>query len=188
MSRQIVLASTSPRRKQLLQQTGLDFEVIPSGYEEDMTLPLSPAKLVKQLSFGKASEIAEKYPEAIVIGGDTIVSFGGEVMSKPQDAAEARATLLKLRGQKTQVFTGVTIICKATNQILQDVSVSDVYLYDMTEKEVDEYIATGEPLDKAGSFGVIGKGYVYISRIEGEYTGVCGLPLPLVWRMLQQIR
>lgn len=185
--RRLILASTSPRRKQLLEQIGLEFEVIPSDYEEDMTLQLAPEELVKLLARGKAIEIADKYPDAIVIGADSIVAFEGSVFGKPKTETEAREMLRELSGKMNQVITGTAVLCRETSQEFVVASPSNVHLVHMSEQDIDEYIATGEPMDKAGAFAVQGKGAKYIERIEGDYTAVVGLPLPLLWQILKQI-
>jgi septum formation protein len=185
--RQIILASTSPRRKQLLQQAGIEFTVVPSNFEEDMTLPLAPSELVKQLALGKANEVAEKYPDAIVIGADTIVVLKNQVLGKPKDEADARKTLQKLSGTTNEVITGMAVLCASTNQKFLVASSSTVFMAEISETELDDYIASGEPMDKAGSYAAQGAGSIFVERIEGDFTSVIGLSVSQVWRLLKQI-
>lgn len=175
--RKIILASTSPRRKKLLSRIGLPFEVQASDYEEDMKLDLTPKELVKHLSKGKAEAVAKNYEDAIVIGADSIVVHKNEVFGKPTSTAEAKEMLKKLSGTVHSVITGFTIIDTKTNKSVSQAIEAKIYFREVTEEEMDAYIKTGEPMDKAGAYAVQGLGAIFVEKIEGDFTGVIGLPL-----------
>lgn len=187
MNRQLILASGSPRRKQLLEQIGLEFTVVPSAYEEDMTLPMDPEILAKHLAHGKAAEVADKYSQAVVIGADSMVIFDGEVIGKPKSEDEAKEMLKRLSGKKNQVVTGLSVICRESGQELAAATITDVYLRAISGDEIEEYVASGEPLDKAGSYAVQDRGGVFVEKIVGDYSGIVGLPLAPLWHLLQEI-
>ncbi|MCR4311560.1 MAG: Maf family protein [Candidatus Taylorbacteria bacterium] len=172
----IILASTSPRRKEILEKMGVAFQVVASKYEEDMSLPLSPSDLVKHLAMGKAVDVANRFPECLVIGADTIVVLGDEVMGKPHTNDVAEEMLKKLSGKKHQVITGLAIIYKEGGVMINEVMPTSVYVKNLNKKEISEYIATGEPLDKAGAYAVQGLGGALIEKTEGDYWNLVGLP------------
>ncbi|MDD3367283.1 MAG: Maf family protein [Lachnospiraceae bacterium] len=184
----IILASGSPRRKELLEQIGLAFQVIPAQGEEKGTKE-NPAELVQELSYQKALEIAEgklKDDHTVIIGADTVVSYWGNVMGKPVDEADAKRMLLLLQNQTHQVYTGVTLFW-LENGIRHHVSFNectDVTVYPMEEKQIQDYIESGEPMDKAGAYGIQGRFAAYIQAICGDYTNVVGLP---VGRLYQEL-
>jgi septum formation protein len=187
MNRRIILASSSPRRKDILTQIGLTFTIVPSEYEEDMSLDLAPEALAKTLSLGRAAAVAELHPDAVVIGADTLISFNGKVYGKPKSKDDARYMLQMLSGNMHEVITGISVVCKATAQTLTEASVSKVHFVTLSSEDIEDYIASGEPLDKAGSYAVQGRGARYIERIEGEYTGIVGLPASLLMELLKKI-
>jgi septum formation protein len=175
--RKILLASGSPRRKEILAKLGLPFEVQVSSYEEDMTHPLPPEELAVFLSAGKARAVAEAYPDAVVIAADSFVAHDGKVIGKPKSEAEAKATLQMLRGTDHRVITGVTIAC---GEIAQETSFYDnvsVIMRDISDDDIDAYIKTGEPMDKAGAYALQERGAIFIDRIEGDFFTAMGLPL-----------
>ncbi|MEK7540947.1 MAG: Maf family protein [Patescibacteria group bacterium] len=175
--KKIILASQSPRRKELLLQIGLDFEIDPSNYEEDMTLKMNPAKLAEHLSLGKARDVAKRYKDAIVISADTIVAVGNEVFGKPKTPERAKYMLEKLSGRAHSIITGFTIIdTKSSKQISNSVE-TKVYFKNLSEQEIDSYIATGEPLDKGGGYAIQGKAALFVEKIEGDYFNIVGLPI-----------
>jgi len=184
--KKIILASTSPRRKQLMELLGLPFEIMPSEYEEDMTLPMTPGELAKHLSFGKAKAVAGKNDHAIVIGSDTFVSFENQVLGKPHTGERAREMLRMLSGKKHTIFSGLAIIDTDSGKTITDVSTTDVYFATMSEDEIDFYVNTKEPLDKAGAYALQEKGSAFIQRIDGDYQGAIGLSLRLVVRYLKE--
>ncbi len=173
----IILASASPRRKELLEKIILKFDVEPSDYEEAFNTHLIPHELVKTLSREKAEAVARKHRYAVIIAADTIVVLGGKIMGKPHSATEARKMLRALSGKPHAVITGFTIIDAEKNKTLSKSVETKVYLKKLTLKEIDAYVKSGEPLDKAGAYAIQGVGSVIVERIEGDYYNVVGLPL-----------
>ncbi|MDQ3076184.1 MAG: Maf family protein [bacterium] len=184
-NKRIILASTSPRRKELLAKTGLLFEVLPGSYEEDMSLPMSPTELAKYLSKGKAEAVATENPEAVVIGADTFLSFEGQVLGKPHTKERAKEMLNMLNGKQHSVITGVTVIEKASDKIISETFESKVTFKNLTDEEIDRYIATGEPLNRAGAYAIQGGGDKFIEKIEGDYDLIVGLPVLEVVKILK---
>ena len=178
----IVLASGSPRRKELLAKTGLKFSVVVSGGEEKAETS-DPAETVEKLSLDKASAVAdllqaEKEPQ-LIIGADTVVACDGEILGKPSDREDAFRMLWKLQGQTHQVYTGVTLLLKKkhTWQAHTFSEKTDVQFYPVSREELLAYIETGEPMDKAGSYGIQGGFGIYVKGICGDYNKVVGLPV-----------
>lgn len=184
--RKIILASTSPRRIQALELLGLTFEAVASGYEEDMTREVSPRELVAELALGKAQTVAGVYPDALVIGGDTIVVFEKQVMGKPHTPEKAVEMLKTLRGQTHQVMTGLAIIDTATGKTKTDVCVNDVTFRNYSDREISNYVATGEPLDRAGAYAIQGYASLFVKEIRGDYQGVLGLSIATLAGMLRE--
>lgn len=182
----IILASQSPRRRELLTQMGLLFEILPSDNEEILDMTLSPEDAIAELSKQKAMDVWERSaPDAVVIAADTMVISGDEIMGKPQNADDAFRMLKKLSGSTHQVITAVTLI-KADASDTR-VSVTDVTFRSLSDSEILRYIDSGEPMDKAGAYGIQEKGAVLVSRIEGDFYGVMGLPVCLVKQMLDDM-
>ena len=178
----IVLASGSPRRQELLAKTGLKFSVVVSGGEEKAETS-DPAETVEKLSLDKASAVAdllqaEKEPQ-LIIGADTVVACDGEILGKPSDREDAFRMLWKLQGQTHQVYTGVTLLLKKkhTWQAHTFSEKTDVQFYPVSREELLAYIETGEPMDKAGSYGIQGGFGIYVKGICGDYNNVVGLPV-----------
>ena len=184
----LILASASPRRKELLGKTGLDFEIIPAKGEEIVTKSL-PWEVVEELSFQKAKEIADKQTEeCIVIGSDTIVAKGEKIMGKPKDEADAYQMLSEIAGNVHQVYTGVTLIRTGANpKVITFAEKTDVHLYPMNDEEISAYIATKDPMDKAGAYGIQGDFAIHVKGIEGDYYNVVGLPIGKVYQELKQL-
>lgn len=174
---QLILASQSPRRRYLLEQAGLTFAVIPSSFDEDSVELANPADYVKTLAEAKADAVAQKYPDSWVIGADTIVTIDKTVLGKPGNPREARQMLVRLSGQSHFVFTGYAIICKNKQTGICNAIKTDVQFKDLTGDEIDWYIQTGEPFDKAGAYAIQGMGTFLVRRINGSYTNVVGLPV-----------
>ena len=173
----LILASKSPRRRYLLEKAGLSFSVIPSDIDET-TVPLLPPEVyVRVLSEAKAEFIAKKYPEKWVIGADTIVLKDGVVLGKPGSIDEARSMLKQLSGQTHQVFTGYSVLCKAKNRKFSETVQTEVLFKNLTDEEIEWYIRTKEPFDKAGAYAIQGLGTFLVKRINGSYTNVVGLPV-----------
>jgi len=175
--KKIILASTSPRRKELLEKTGLKFEIVSSDYEEDMGLKMKPLALAKYLSRGKAEAVAKKYKNHVIIAADTFVALGDELLGKPRTTTEAETMLKKISGKIVSIITGYTVFDTSSNKKISRVSEAKVHIKKLTAEEIKNYIKTKEPLDKAGAFAVQGIGAVLIKKIEGDFFGIVGLPL-----------
>jgi septum formation protein len=173
----LILASNSPRRRELLTQAGLIFSVIPSEVDEHEVTISEPDVFVRTLAESKAVDIAEKHPDNWVIGADTIVVIEKQILGKPASADAARDMLRRLSGNVHQVFTGYCICCKREERIFTDAVKTDVRFKNLSEAEIEWYIQTGEPFDKAGGYGIQGIGSFLVKSIEGSYTNVVGLPV-----------
>ena len=184
----LILASASPRRKELLAKTGLSFDIIPAKGEETIT-KIIPAEVVMELSLQKAKEIADLQTEdCIVIGADTIVAKGDTIMGKPKDEADAFRMLDMISDDCHQVYTGVTIIRTGERaEIITFAEKTDVYLYPISEKDIRAYIESGDPMDKAGAYGIQGDFAVHVKGIQGDYYNVVGLPIGRVYQELQRM-
>ncbi len=179
--KRIILASGSPRRRELLAYILPEFDVIPSGIEEIASG--SPAQQVEKLAADKAADIAAKHPDAVVIGADTLVAVDAQVLGKPADAEEAAAMLKLLSGRTHTVYTGVAVVSNSKTQTL--VESTQVTFCALSDGEIREYIATGEPMDKAGAYGIQGYGGKYITGIDGCFFNVMGLPLNRLYNLLK---
>ncbi len=173
----LILASESPRRNDLLRQAGLTFTVVPSSVDERPISGASPEEHVRRLAEAKASQIAEDYPEDWVIGADTIVVLGKDVLGKPRTKAQARHMLQALSGKKHRVLTGYCICCRDVRHRFSEVVETSVFFKRLSKREIEWYIGTKEPFDKAGAYGAQGVGCFLIKRLEGSYTNVVGLPV-----------
>ncbi len=175
--RKIVLVSTSPRRKEILRITGLDFAVCASDYEEDITLSLKPRELARFLSRKKAEAVAHKYKNAITIAADTFIVFKNRLLGKPHTGKEAEKMLRMLNGKAHSVITGFTIMDTGSNKILSRSVETKVYFKKLGREEISAYVRSKEPLDKAGAYAIQGLGAVFIDKIDGDFFNVMGLPL-----------
>ena len=172
----IILASQSPRRRELLERMGLTkFEIIPARGEERAEAGLSPARLVEELSRHKAAEVSAAHPDALVIAADTVVAAGDRVLGKPRSVQEAEEMLSLLSGREHQVCTGVTV--RLGERALTEHEETAVRFRPLTGAEIAAYAATGEPMDKAGAYGIQGRGCVLVEGIRGDYYNVMGLPV-----------
>lgn len=185
---ELILASASPRRKELLEKIGLPFTVQPAKGEERITQK-SPADVVMELSRQKAEEIAAAQTEdCIIIGADTVVARGEKIMGKPKDAADAKQMLRSIADDCHQVYTGVTLIRTGAHpQSVTFQEKTDVCLYPISDAELDAYIASGDPMDKAGAYGIQGDFAIYVKRIAGDYYNVVGLPIGRVYQELKRM-
>nr|WP_177297268.1 Maf family protein [uncultured Blautia sp.] len=177
--RKIILASASPRRRELLAGAGVQFDVCPADCEERITC-CEPEEVVKELSEQKALAVAFPAEEGtVIIGSDTIVSCNGKILGKPMDEEDAVSMLLMLQGHTHQVYTGVTVLEYKSGQwqVHTFAERTDVSFYPVSEQEIREYVKTGEPMDKAGSYGIQGLFGIYVKAISGEYSNVVGLPV-----------
>jgi septum formation protein len=182
----IILASASPRRKELLQRIGLKFKVDPSNYEENISSELEPHELAKSLSLEKAKLVAEKHMNALVIAADTFIVFEGKILGKPRTETEAKEMLETISGRQHSVITGFTIIDAANNKALSKAVETKVYIRKLSSNEIDAYVESKEPLDKAGAYAIQGLGSVIVEKIEGDYFNVVGLPLSALTETLKE--
>jgi septum formation protein len=180
----LVLASASPRRQELLRNAGITFEVQPANIPED-PLPGEAAKdYVERLAREKALAIASQRPQDVVLGADTVVVVDGQLLGKPSDAADAARMLRMLSGRKHEVITGVCVVVRGQSKVASETT--RVTMSELSDKDVADYVASGEPMDKAGAYAIQGIASRWIPSIEGDYSNVVGLPVALVFRMLRQ--
>ena len=180
----LILASGSPRRKEILDTMGLEFSVDISDADESFAG--TPEEMVLELFRRKAQAVAPRHSGAMILAADTLV-FGDEVLGKPHSAEEAKRMLAGLSGRWHSVYTGVTMIDTRSGKTLSRADVTRVHFVALTAQDIDAYVATGEPLDKAGAYGIQGRGGMFIDRIEGSYSNVVGLPMALVRSMLLEL-
>ena len=174
--KKLILASASPRRAALLRQVGIPFElVVPAVQERGRDLP--PDKLAVSLALDKAAAVARQFSQGLVLGADTLVVCAGKILGKPRDAAAARRMLETLSGREHSVFTGLALIEAVTGRTETAWAETRVWMRSLERELIDAYLATGEPMDKAGAYGIQEKAAFFIERIEGCYTNVVGLPL-----------
>lgn len=181
----LVLASGSPRRKQLLERAGLSFRVVESRYQEDLSLDLRPHELARALSRGKAKEVARRVTNAVVIAADTILVLDQKILGKPRSREEAAIMLGELSGRVHSVITGFTVMDSDTGKEVSESVETRVWFKSLTEDDIRSYVNTGEPLDKAGAYAIQGKGASLVETIEGDYHNVVGLPLNAVLQVLK---
>ena len=175
--KRIVLASASPRRKELLEQIGLQFEIEPSNHDEELHHDLTPHEMARALSIEKAQVVASKYKDAIIIAADTFIVIGERIIGKPHTDEEAREMLAFLSGKSHLVITGYTVLDTDEGKQVTNSVETTVYMKTLTSGEVESYIATGEPIGKAGAYAIQGLGAAFVEGIEGDYSNVVGLPL-----------
>lgn len=187
LNKKIILASTSPRRKELLEKLHLPFTIEASDYEEDMTLKMSPLNLARALSRGKAMAVAKKHKSGIVIGADTFVVFNNHLLGKPKSKAEAKQMLKMLSGKRVDILTGLTLIDISNGKKISTTGITKVFIKKLNEREIDNYIASGEPMDKAGAFAIQGLGAAIIKKIEGDFLASMGLPLYILAKELKKM-
>lgn len=191
-NKKIILGSASPRRRELLTQIGVEFEVMSSDGEERY-ISTEPEEIVKELALEKAENVAavlEQKENCLVIGADTIVALDEEILGKPRDEEDAFRTLENLQGRAHQVYTGTAILdydAEGKKTVICHAERTEVFVHAMTDAEILKYIATKEPLDKAGSYGIQGGFAAYIDRIEGDYYNVVGLPVAYLYQQLKRL-
>jgi septum formation protein len=173
----IILASQSPRRKYLLEQAGLQFEVRPSAFDESSVAIEQPNEYARKLAEAKALDIAQNVPNAWVIGADTIVLINNTILGKPNSVDEARSMLIRLSGQTHVVLTGYAIVHLANKKMHTDTVTTEVVFKSLSDQEIEWYINTQEPFDKAGAYAIQGLGTFLVRKINGSYTNVVGLPV-----------
>ncbi len=181
----LILASASPRRSEILSNAGYGFYVCPSEADENITEQLSPAELVKELARLKARDVFSRYgaDDVVVLGADTIVVLNGQVLGKPKDKKEAFEMLSSLSGNKHEVYTGVCGITKSEEKVFLETT--EVKFFELTESQINAYISTEEPMDKAGAYGIQGNGSLLIKSIKGDFYSVMGLPIARTARLLK---
>ncbi len=184
--RKIILASASPRRAELLSSLGVEFTVIPSEYEEHIEDFSDVEQMVTELSYQKAKDVHQTHFQDIVIGSDTIVVLDGKVLCKPKNELDAEAMLKSLSGREHKVYTAVTLLCE--DKRISFCDATSVTFFELNEKEISDYVKSGEPLDKAGAYGIQGKGAYLVRKIEGDYYSVMGLPVARTVREIETLK
>ena len=177
MTKPVVLASSSPRRRELLEKTGLEFIVDAAEINEDHGRRMKPAELARTISLEKAKAVATRHPCAIIIAADTFGVLDGRLLGKPRDEEEARIMLWRMGGKCHRVVTGFTILDTDTGKAVSKAVETKVYFRKLDREEIEDYVRTGEPLDKAGAYAIQGLGALLVEKIEGDYYNVIGLPL-----------
>ncbi len=187
MERRYILASKSPRRVELLTNLGLEFDTIPSDINENIEREGTFGDFVEKLAYLKGSDIAKKVKNRVIISSDTIVVLGDRILTKPKSSKEAFDTLKLLSGKKHQVYTSVSIIDQENSIVSVDHVKTDVFFEEMSNNDIEWYISTSEPFDKAGSYGIQGKGSRFIKRIDGCFFAVMGFPVSKFVKMMSKI-
>lgn len=185
--KKIILASTSPRRKELMTRLRINFEVMDSGYEEDMTMKMLPVALAKFLSMGKAKAVAAKSKDCIIIAADTFVVHGNKLIGKPHTKEAATKMLNSINNKTIKIITGLAIIDTCSNKTFSEVEIGEVKFRKFSKSEIKNYVASGEPLDRAGAFAVQGLGSVLIEKVSGDFNSIIGLPLFKVAKILTKL-
>lgn len=181
----LILASTSPRRKELLALLQIPFVTVSPTFVEELQPGTPPDQLVSLYAEGKAQSCAERFPDALVLGSDTVITLDRELLGKPKDRDDARAILWRLRGREHQVLTAVTLLCARDGVRATGIEPVRVWMRPYTRSEMERYIASGECWDKAGAYAIQGTGRTLVERIEGDFTATVGLPLKRVVEMLK---
>ncbi|MCI0712264.1 MAG: Maf family protein [Chloroflexi bacterium] len=185
--RPLILASQSPRRRELMTIAGYTFNTITADIDETPLPDEAPGDYTLRMGRMKALAVNNHVPyNALIITSDTTVAYGDELLGKPGDSAEAMATLQKLRGKQHQVYSSITILAKATGEIVQDLAITNLQMRDYTDEEIQDYIDSGDPFDKAGSYAIQHKDFSPVARLEGCYANVMGLPLCHLTRTLRK--
>lgn len=182
---EIILASGSPRRRELLNTLGLSFRVCPAKGEENAPEGAGPEEIVKALSRAKAAEVSRQFAGNLIIAADTIVYLDGRVLGKPKDEADACAMLASLSGRAHEVYTGVTVMLG--EDTLCEAECTKVFFRELSAEEIDAYVASGDPMDKAGAYGIQGRASLMVERLEGDYFNVMGLPLCRLGQLLNEL-
>ena len=184
--KKVILASSSPRRRELLETAGVEFEILVKEVDETVPQGTPPAKAAEMTAKKKALATAESRKDDIVIGADTIVTVDGKILGKPQSPENAAEMLRLLSGREHEVITGVCLVCGGKADCFSHVS--RVKFYDLTDEEILAYVATGEPADKAGAYGIQGKGCTLVVKIEGDYFNIVGLPVAETVRRIRKLQ
>ncbi len=183
----LILASTSPRRAQILERENMRFKVIsPDNVDEEKTSS-DPVDHVLELSRKKVESVSGKVKEGLILGADTVVVLNGEILGKPKDEQEAQRILKKLSGRTHRVYTGLSLMDKTSGRILSAYDCTEVEFNELDQEEIESYIATGEPMDKAGAYGIQGMGSFLVDQIKGNLDNVIGLPMQKFRQLLKKI-
>ena len=185
--KKIILASASPRRKELLEKAGLKFEIVESRVDEHLDIKLEPHTFVKKLSLRKAKAVYENNKNAIIIAADTVVFHSGKILGKPKDKKDAKEMLELLSGQRHFVITGFTIIDTSLKKPITKSEETKVFMRKITPEEIEDYILTKEPYDKAGAYAIQGIAGKFIEKIEGDLNSAIGLPIASLLKELEKL-
>ncbi len=189
MNYQVILASGSPRRKELLEQIGVEFKVVTSNKEEIIT-STNPEEVVKELSMMKAEDVAEGITgPALILGADTVVAYKGQILGKPKDKEDAIRMIASFAGDDHHVYTGVCMIRKEADGAVKKISFAEgtkVTVYPMTLQEIERYVESGEPMDKAGAYAIQGLFAPYVKEISGDYYNIVGFPIAGIYQRLKE--
>ncbi len=180
--KKVILASGSPRRRELLSKLGIEFDVVPSNFEEQLDLSRPVTEVATELAKGKAIDVFRQHPDAIVIGADTIVSIDGKQLGKPRDVDEARQMLESLRGRTNEVVTAIVVV--SADKTIEKVDTAQITLANFSDEMMEDYIATGEPMDKAGAYGVQSLPPAMIERVDGDRETIMGLSTMIMHEIL----
>lgn len=183
----IILASESPRRADLLRQIGVEFELAPSQIQERPHPDEAPPEYITRIARAKVIAVAQRFDEGLVIGADTVVVLDGDMLGKPRDKAHARRMLRQLSGRRHAVMTGVALYDIESRREAADFQKTLVKFVRLSDSEIEWYVDTGEPRDKAGAYGIQGLGALFVAEITGNYYNVVGLPIPLVYRLARRL-
>jgi septum formation protein len=182
----LVLASSSPRREEILEQLNLKFTIVPSKIDEDNFDSSDPVELVRKLAEEKARSVSQLVEDAIIIAADTVVVHNDQILGKPSGKLDAKKMLKKLSSDQHQVITGVAVLNSSSGKSYVDYNITEVKMTALTEQEINNYVDTGEPLDKAGSYAIQGFGGLFVEEIKGSYYSVMGLPIHQLAKLLDK--
>ncbi len=185
--RQIILATISPRRRQMFKLFGIPFKAVDSGYEEVVHKHLSVEQLVKYLALGKAKAAAKKYPKAIIIAADSVAYFKGKIIGKPKTRQEAIQNFKDFSGKHHEFITGTAVLDAKTGRLITNVTKSKIYFRKLEQKDILDYIKRGHPYDKAGGFSPQGIGFNLLEKMTGDFNNNLGLPLGFVYNALEKL-
>jgi septum formation protein len=182
----LILASASPRRRELLEQAGIEYIVDPADIDEAEVPGETPEQHVVRLALAKAVAVASRYREGLVLGADTVVVVDGDILGKPVDAEDAARMLRSLSGRTHTVLTGIALVDAKGGSARSAVESTEVAFSGMSDKDIENYIRTGEPMDKAGAYGIQGRAAIFVEKVEGCFFNVVGLPLSRLQRLLKE--
>jgi len=185
--RKIILASRSPRRKNILKQIGLDFDIRESEFKENFSEFKNPHELVKSLALGKARDVARYYDDAIIIGADSLIFLDDKAIGKPKNEEKAKEILKSFSGREHKAITGFVIMDTKNNIVISDTGEAIVKFRNLSDEDINEYVASGEPFGKAGAYSLMEKAAVLVEKIDGDFYSIIGLPLNKVYCKLKEL-